>query len=145
MISDTGRFGNRALVEAALLQECFKGSRLNPDYGLTWWLKRPVGEGIIQSIPLLRRGWGAVGNASWLPPDMVAACGAGNQRLYVIPSLKMVIVRHAPLASARIGAGGYGRLQGRRPATADFSEQSENELGGGKFSDLQFLSKLLAD
>jgi hypothetical protein len=38
-----------------------------------------------------------VANSDWLPDDLVAACGAGKQRLYVIPSRKLVIVRQGAL------------------------------------------------
>jgi CubicO group peptidase (beta-lactamase class C family) len=137
LIADGGRFGNEKLIDPDILAECFKGSRQNPDYGLTWWLARPVPENIRQSIPILRRGWGALGSANWLPTDLVAACGAGNQRLYVIPSLNMIIVRNAPLSSARMGRAA-GRTQ------IHLEEEPGSELGGGTFSDFELLSKLFA-
>ncbi|MDA1049369.1 MAG: hypothetical protein O3C40_02675 [Planctomycetota bacterium] len=37
-------------------------------------------------------------NSAWLPNDLVAACGAGKQRLYVIPSRKLVVVRQGGLS-----------------------------------------------
>ncbi len=65
---------------------------------MTWWLKRPVSTEFRHSIPILSREWGDVANAEWLPNDLVAACGAGKQRLYVIPSLKLVVVRQGGLS-----------------------------------------------
>ncbi|MBA3313924.1 MAG: hypothetical protein H0T47_11655 [Planctomycetaceae bacterium] len=51
-----------------------------------------------RSIPILSREWGDVANSDWIPADLVAACGAGKQRLYVIPSLKLVVVRQGGLS-----------------------------------------------
>jgi hypothetical protein len=36
-----------------------------------------------------------VRHSAELPPDMVIAGGAGNQRLYVIPSCRLTVVRQA--------------------------------------------------
>lgn len=38
---------------------------------------------------------------SWMPRDLVMAAGAGKQRLYVIPSRELVIVRLGPLMGGR--------------------------------------------
>ncbi len=108
-----GTWNGKKLIDSSLLTECFRGTPQNPAYGLTWWLRREVSSELRRKIPILSREWGDVANADWLPADLVAACGAGKQRLYVIPSLKLVIVRQ----------GSLGRSQG--------------------FSDSEFLSLLL--
>ena len=56
-----------------MLKECFVGSRANPNYGITFWLKE-------------------AGNA---PNDLVFARGLGSQRLYIIPSLELIVVQFA--------------------------------------------------
>ena len=93
-----GKWDGKEVVDAKLLAECFQGTPLNPAYGLTWWLKKKVTVEHRKKIPILSREWGDVANADWLPADLVAACGAGKQRLYVIPSLKLVIVRQGSLS-----------------------------------------------
>ena len=93
-----GKWGGKQIIQADVLKACFQGTKQNPAYGLTWWLKKPVNREIVRAIPLLAREWGDVANADWLPNDMVAACGAGKQRLYVISSLKLVIVRQGKLS-----------------------------------------------
>jgi CubicO group peptidase (beta-lactamase class C family) len=108
-----GNWNDRQILDPALLGECFQGSKANPAYGLTWWVKSPVSEELIRTADAdVTKIWGAVANADWLPADLFAALGAGSRRLYILPSLKLVIVRHA------------------------------NDRSGG-FQDLEFLSLLL--
>ena len=93
-----GEWGGKEVVEAGRLAECFRGTPQNPAYGLAWWLKKDVTRELRREIPILSREWGDVANSDWLPGDLVAACGAGKQRLYVIPSRKLVIVRQGGLS-----------------------------------------------
>lgn len=71
-----GRWGDRQLVREDLLAEAFKGSTTRPTYGLTWWLL----------LELDRPPAGA-------PARVVAAKGAGVQRLYVLDRYGIVAVR----------------------------------------------------
>jgi CubicO group peptidase (beta-lactamase class C family) len=112
-IRRNGNWNDRPILDPALLRECFRGTKANPAYGLTWWLKAPVPATLIETADAdVTKTWGAVANSDGPPADLVAALGAGTQRLYVIPSLRLVVVRHA------------------------------NDRSGG-FDDLEFLSLLL--
>ncbi|MCM8770083.1 MAG: beta-lactamase family protein [Candidatus Omnitrophica bacterium] len=91
-----GKIGDKQLINSKILMECFQGSEQNQAYGLTWWLKKPVTSNLIGRLAII--SWGGVANSPKLPDDLVAACGAGKQRLYVISSLKLVIVRQGNLS-----------------------------------------------
>lgn len=93
-----GKWKGKDILDGKLLATCFQGTDQNPSYGLTWWLKKPISAELRRKAPILASEWADVANADWLPADLVAACGAGKQRLYVIPSRKLVIVRQGILS-----------------------------------------------
>lgn len=84
-----GKWKNEQILNENAFNECTTTSQnINPSYGYLWWLNGKTafmipGEQTIYQGPL-------VPNA---PADMFAAMGAGDQRIYVIPGKKMVIVR----------------------------------------------------
>lgn len=88
-----GVHGDKAILDPDLLDECFVGTKANPCYGLTWWLARPIDPELRKSIPLLRRSTDLEPGKNGVPDDLVMAAGAGDQRLYVSRSLKLVVVR----------------------------------------------------
>lgn len=97
-----GIAGGKQLVDPAAFKALFAPSSANPAYGLTWWLPHPskVADPITAETDIGR-------NADRLPSDLVEAAGAGDQRLYVIPSLKLTIVRQAQLDLAGLAAGKF--------------------------------------
>ena len=78
MVRRGGVHNGTRLVSQALLDECFRRSPANVAYGVSWWLPGP---------------------GSSEPDDQVAAQGSGKQRLIVIRSHRMVIVRHGESSS----------------------------------------------
>lgn len=87
-----GRADGKQLVDPATLAALFQPSAVNPNYGLTWWLPHaPTVPDPVSSVNDLGRRSGE------LPADIVMAAGAGDQRLYVIPSRGLTIVRQATL------------------------------------------------
>src|SRR3546814_20829163 len=85
-----GTLNGTPLIDPATLVELFRGSDANPHYGLTWWLPRAsaAGDPVTRSADIVEP-------ADNLAPDLVVAAGAGDQRLYVIPSRPLTIVRRA--------------------------------------------------
>jgi hypothetical protein len=101
-------------VPAALLREAFAGSQANPSYGLTFWLNQqaPTGREAdferMLDLPWQSAQWTDVCICKDAPADMVVALGSGYQRLFVIPSLKAIIVRQG--SSARFSDAHFLRL-----------------------------------
>jgi CubicO group peptidase (beta-lactamase class C family) len=87
-----GVAGGKQVVPADLLQELFKGSAVNPAYGITWWLNVDVPPELRAEIKQLQNNMGGMDRVPGLE-GMVTAAGAFKQRLYVIPSRRMVVVR----------------------------------------------------
>ncbi|MBX3564040.1 MAG: serine hydrolase [Sphingomonas sp.] len=93
-----GGIGNdgKRIVSEAQLKALFERSATNPAYGRLWWLNgseytmRLVTTGAGGSIESQRKEGPLIAAA---PADTVAALGAFDRRLYVVPSLKLVVVR----------------------------------------------------
>ena len=73
----------------------FIGHEANPAYGLSFWLNSPPPDPLPQSIRDLQPAMDGDQLDSIGPFDLYAAEGTGKQRLYLIPSLGLVVVRFA--------------------------------------------------
>ena len=87
------------VIEQRLLEQCWRGSAANPMFSLGWWNNHAASFGReIDVERMLARKWQ---QQDWrngclcrdAPEDLVACIGSGQQRLYVIPSLRLVVVR----------------------------------------------------
>lgn len=85
---DKGRVGENQIVSSRLIEELLKGSESNPAYGITFWLNR----GGFRPDGGLFEMFDAEADET-LGSDIFMAAGLGNQRLYVIPSANLVVVR----------------------------------------------------
>lgn len=79
------------LTHPTFLSEATHPSQnLNPSYGYLWWLNGQSGfvlpgpNSSLQPGPLMPDG----------PSDLVAALGAGDKKIYVVPSRGLVVARH---------------------------------------------------
>ena len=87
------QFGQWILKKRADLLPCFQGTRPNAAYGLTWWLNHPVDRTVQTTVGSAMRNILEVAGEPALAGDIWMAAGAGDQRLYLIPSQETVIVR----------------------------------------------------
>jgi CubicO group peptidase (beta-lactamase class C family) len=114
LVLGRGNYHGRQILPASLLREAFVGSRANPSYGLTFWLNEqaPAGRETdmerMLDLPWQSAQWTDVCICKDAPADMVVALGSGYQRLFVIPSLKAIIVRQG--SNARFSDAHFLRL-----------------------------------
>lgn len=96
MVLGKGIAGNgKRVVSEANLEALFTPSATNPAYGRLWWLNG--------SAYTIRALAGRVEGPliPTAPADMVAALGAFDRRLYIVPSMKLVVVRTGAAAGDR--------------------------------------------
>lgn len=72
-VLNKGAWNGKQLVSEKLLAECFQGTKAHPSYGLTFWLNA----------------------AEERPRDLAMAAGAGKQKLYIVPSQRLLVVQFA--------------------------------------------------
>jgi len=84
-----GKWNNEQIINESFFNESITSSQdINPSYGYLWWLNGksssmiPGGQTVFPGS--------LVPNA---PSDMYAAMGANDQRIYIIPSKNMVVLR----------------------------------------------------
>jgi CubicO group peptidase (beta-lactamase class C family) len=90
-----GRWNNEQVLNEAYFTESINPSQtINASYGYLWWLNGKAS--------FIIPGYQAVNKGSLVPAapaDMYAAMGASDQRIYVVPSQKLVVVRMGKAAN----------------------------------------------
>jgi len=114
MILHDGRYNGHEIVPGGLLKQCFRGTAPNPAFGMGFWTnaEAPGGREFDIETELDKKWW----QQNWrevcicrdAPRDMIVSLGSGYQRLIVIPSLDMVIVRQGQ--DAKFSDGDFLRL-----------------------------------
>ena len=96
LVLDHGKAANgKRVISAAQLAALFERSATNPAYGRLWWLNgsayalRPAG--VRTESPLIPAA----------PADLVAALGAQDRKIYIVPSRKLIVVRTGQAAPDR--------------------------------------------
>jgi len=90
-----GEWEGKQLIRRDLMEALFVPSCANLGYGLFMWLNTRDGFGIVQEM---RAPSGSAAGFMYYDgyPDIIGILGAGPNRMYMIPSLNMVIVRQTP-------------------------------------------------
>jgi CubicO group peptidase (beta-lactamase class C family) len=84
-----GKWNNEQIINETFFNESISSSQdINPSYGYLWWLNGKT-KFMIPGEQTVYQGY-LVPNA---PADMYAAMGAYDERIYVIPGKKMVVIR----------------------------------------------------
>jgi CubicO group peptidase (beta-lactamase class C family) len=99
LILSKGRYQGRQIVRSDLLAECFRGTRINPMFGMGFWLNRVAPESHeidverMLDVPWERQNWQEGCLCRDAPKDMIAAIGSGYQRMFIVPSMSLIVVR----------------------------------------------------
>jgi len=89
----------KPVVKPDSLAQCWRGSTANRAFSLGWWNNRAAPGGREFDFENMlapkwsRQDWHDACLCRDAPGDLVACIGSGYQRLYVIPSLDLIIVR----------------------------------------------------
>jgi len=84
-----GKWQDKQIIDESFFNESVTPSQtINPSYGYLWWLNGKAGFMVPGS-----QTWYPGALVPDAPSDMYAAMGAEDQRIYVIPSKNMVVVR----------------------------------------------------
>jgi CubicO group peptidase (beta-lactamase class C family) len=121
------------LISRKSLEQCWRGTEANRAFSLGWWNNRaaPNGREIDVEQALIpnwqNQDWRGACLCGDAPSDLVACIGSEGQRLYVIPSLQLIVVRQAnggSFSDARFlrlllgrGAGRGKAILASKPAT----------------------------
>jgi CubicO group peptidase (beta-lactamase class C family) len=106
--------GGAPVVSAGSMAQCWRGSGANRAFSLGWWNNRQAPGGREFDIESMlvpkwqRQSWGGAVLCRDAPSDLVACIGSANQRLYVIPSMNLVVVRQG--SGGRFSDGRFLRL-----------------------------------
>ncbi len=106
--------GGVPVVSPGSMSQCWRGSGANRAFSLGWWNNRQAPGGREFDIESMlipkwqRQSWGGTVLCRNAPSDVVACIGSGYQRLYVIPSMNLVVVRHG--SGARFSDAHFLRL-----------------------------------
>jgi CubicO group peptidase (beta-lactamase class C family) len=92
--------GGSPVVSQRSMSQCLRGTRTNPAFGMGFWNNRSAGPNAreFDIEDMLERDWW---KQNWqdaclcrdAPADTIASVGSGYQRLIVIPSMDLIIVR----------------------------------------------------
>lgn len=89
LVMNKGQWNDEQLLPAALVDELTRPSQsLNPSYGMLFWLNASAGYRTPASQTFVEGK-----RMPAAPDDMVAALGAMNRFVFILPSQKIVIVR----------------------------------------------------
>ena len=93
LLSNGGTLNGISIIPTEIFSELLNPSSAGPNYGITFWLNTPVGGTGQNSGRYI---------SSNLPADAFMKSGLFGQRLYIVPSMELIIARFGP-----VGDSGY--------------------------------------
>ena len=100
LINSGGVWNGRRLLKAKSLSECFSGTRINPAFGLCFWLNTYAEQSDAREVDVeedlemdpMPEDWSNASLCRDAPPDLAVSLGSNSQRLYVVPSMDLIVV-----------------------------------------------------
>jgi len=100
MVCHGGEWNGKQIVPTEELTKCFKPTPINPAFGLCFWVNsycvRPDAREIdveeTLEIEPLPEDWSRACLSKQAPPDLICSLGSNFQRLYIVPSMDLVVV-----------------------------------------------------
>ncbi|MEM6916003.1 MAG: serine hydrolase domain-containing protein [Verrucomicrobiota bacterium] len=102
MINAGGRSGIRQIVKTENLRQCFLGTQINPAFGLCFWVNSYAGQPGAREVDVeeeleikpLPEDWRGAVICNAAPRDLIVSLGSTFQRLYLVPSMDLIVVHH---------------------------------------------------
>lgn len=102
LVRSGGVWQGRRLVKTESLAECFSGTRINPAFGLGFWLNGYARQPDAREVDVeedleldpMPEDWSDACLCKDAPLDLVVSLGSTFQRLYVVPSMDLIVVHH---------------------------------------------------
>lgn len=102
MINAGGTWNGRRLVKAENLAQCFRGTEINPAFGLCFWLNSYAGQPGAREVDVeetleiepLPEDWRGSCLSEGAPRDLIVSLGSTFQRLYLLPSRDLIVIHH---------------------------------------------------
>ncbi len=100
MVCHGGSWNGKQIVETGSLAACFRGTAINPAFGLCFWVNshstqpdaREVDVEVFLEREPMPEDWSGSCLSKNAPPDLLCSLGSNFQRLYIVPSMDLVVV-----------------------------------------------------
>ena len=91
----------KPVISSSALQECITGTNASPAFGLGLWNNRLASASSSQELTITKlllkkwpsQGWRGGCLCKAAPADLIACIGSHGQRIYVVPSLDLIVLR----------------------------------------------------
>jgi CubicO group peptidase (beta-lactamase class C family) len=103
LLAQDGVWNGERILPEGWVAETVKPSPANPNWGLHMWIGKPY-QKRLRWFPERSQPLGVLQSEPYLADDLFLFDGSGNQVMYIVPSLQLVVLRVGPRAKADFGA-----------------------------------------
>lgn len=102
LINAGGTWQGKRLVRTENLSRCFQATTINPSFGLCFWLNGYAGQPDAREADPevwldrepMPEDWSRTCLSKDAPRDLIVSLGSTFQRLYLVPSMNLIVVHH---------------------------------------------------